>query len=194
MKGTLKGCTMTNELRDRLLIVAKGRLGNRPGAYLQFQHCLQHTVQGAVFLARADLALPAATMIAEGLGNSRAAESVNSRLAALVDEWAKAQPLPPAVEPLPNADSDVPATQGNIMKKAALVAALKHEWTSIERDIGDATRNGLKDAAHTGKHGEWDTDKARAWAISKRKIKQAVPVHSLAAAWPGTAQRHTINR
>ena len=75
------------------------------------------------------------------------------------------------------------------MKKAALIAALEHEWPSIEADLGEATRNGLKDAAHTGKHGEWDREKARVWAVRKNKIKQAAPVHHLAK-WPGTVTRN----
>ena len=88
--------------------------------------------------------------------------------------------------------SDAPATQGNIMKKAALIAELEHEWASIDDDISEATRNGLKAAAHTVKHGEWDRDKARAWAVSRGKVKQDAPVHRLAAAWPGAVTRHTI--
>ena len=88
--------------------------------------------------------------------------------------------------------SDAPATQDNIMKRAALIAELEYEWSSIVADISDATRNGLKTAAHTGKHGEWDKDKARAWAVSKGKIKRDAPVHSLAAVWSGAVTRNTI--
>lgn len=87
------------------------------------------------------------------------------------------------------ATSPAPVPQGNVMKKAALIAALEHEWPSIEPDISDATRNGLKTAAHTGKHGDWNKDKARAWAVSKGKIKQAAPLH----AWPGLVTRYTID-
>lgn len=87
-----------------------------------------------------------------------------------------------------------PATQGNIMKKKALIAALEHEWPSIEADISEATRNGLKAVGHAGEHGDWDKDKARAWAVSKGKIKQTASVHSLVGAWPGATTRHTINR
>ena len=77
------------------------------------------------------------------------------------------------------------------MKKAALIAALEHEWESIEADLSEATRNGLKVAAHAGKHGEWYASKARAWAVSKGKIRQAAPViHS--AIWPGTVTRNRI--
>ena len=75
------------------------------------------------------------------------------------------------------------------MKKAALVAALEHEWESIEADLSEATRNGLKDAAHAGKHGEWYEAKARAWAVSKGKIRQSVPaLHP--AMWPGNVTRN----
>lgn len=98
------------------------------------------------------------------------------------------------VTPVPVVADDAPEKQVDAMKKAALIAALKYEWPSIEADIREATRNELKAAAHTRKHGEWDKDKARAWAVSKGKIKQTTPVHSLAGAWPGTTTRHTINR
>lgn len=75
------------------------------------------------------------------------------------------------------------------MKKAALIAVLEHEWESIEADLSEATRNGLKDAAHAGKHGEWYESKARAWAVSKGKIRQAVQaIHP--AMWPGTVMRN----
>ena len=81
--------------------------------------------------------------------------------------------------------------QVDTMKKSALIAEFEYEWPSIVEDISEATRNGLKAAAHTGKHGRWDTDKARAWAVSNGKIKQSAPVHSLAAAWSGTTTRPT---
>ena len=100
-------------------------------------------------------------------------------------------PEPQAATPAPVADSASHALeiQSTPMKKAALIAALEHEWPSIEADLGEATRNGLKDAAHTGKHGEWDREKARVWAVRKNKIKQAAPVHHLAK-WPGTVTRN----
>ena len=94
--------------------------------------------------------------------------------------------------PAPVVAGNEPVKQVNAMKKAALIAALEYEWPSIEDNISEATRNGLKAAAHTGKHGEWDKDKARAWAVSNGKIKQSAPVHSLAGAWLGTTTRHTI--
>ena len=131
--------------------------------------------------------------------------------AELVKKWVQQQPasyapqaLPPVLRtvsrenqqaaqvsqaPTPDSTSCAPERQSTPMKKAALIAALEHEWPSIEADLGEATRNGLKDAAHTGKHGEWDREKARVWAVRKNKIKQAAPVHHLAK-WPGTVTRN----
>lgn len=114
-------------------------------------------------------------------------------IAARATESAPAQTATPVPVVTANA-SDTPATQGSIMKKTALIAALEYEWPSIEHDISEATRNELKAAAHTGKHGEWDANKARAWAVSKGKIKQTAPVHHLAGAWSGVTTRNTISR
>lgn len=83
-----------------------------------------------------------------------------------------ATPAPSPAEPTPT-----------ILKKKALIAHLEHEWPSIEADLKDATRNGLKDAAATGVHGEWFVEPARAWAQRKGKLKQAAPAHPLANVW-----------
>lgn len=114
---------------------------------------------------------------------------------ALADAFIEPEPeRPEAATPAPEVADNAPSKQANTMKKGALIAELQYEWSSIEADISDATRNGLKAAAHTGTHGEWDKDKARAWAVSKGKIKQTAPVHPMAGAWPGATTRHTINR
>ncbi|MBH1978489.1 MAG: hypothetical protein I8H67_08980 [Comamonadaceae bacterium] len=90
--------------------------------------------------------------------------------------------------PAPVADSASTAHEMP-MKKAALITALEYEWPSIEADLSEAARNGLKNAAHAGTHGDWDKAKARAWAVSKGKIKQAAPaLHP--AIWPGTVTRN----
>lgn len=103
-------------------------------------------------------------------------------------------PEPQAATPAPvvaGSASNAPDAQNIPMKKAALIAALEHEWESIESDLSEATRNGLKDAAHAGKHGEWYESKARAWAVSKGKIRQAAPaLHP--TMWPGTVTRNRL--
>ena len=87
--------------------------------------------------------------------------------------------------------SNATEPQERPMKKVALVAALQHEWASIEADLSEATRNGLKEAAHAGKHGEWFQSKARAWAVSRNKIRQAtLPIHP--ATWPGGVTRNRL--
>ena len=87
--------------------------------------------------------------------------------------------------------SNATEPQERPMKKVALVAALEHEWASIEADLSEATRNGLKEAAHAGKHGEWFQSKARAWAVSRNKIRQAtLPIHP--ATWPGGVTRNRL--
>ena len=89
--------------------------------------------------------------------------------------------------------SGTPASQGNIMKKSALIAMLKFEWPSIDGDMREATRNELNTDAHTEKHGMWNSDNARAWAVSRGKIKGPSQEHSLASVWLGTTRRHTIS-
>lgn len=101
--------------------------------------------------------------------------------------------LTPLAKPTSAEAGNAQAIQVNAMKKAALIDAYGHEWPSINTDLSDATRNGLKVAAHAGVHGQWDSDKARAWAVTKGKIKQDAPVHSLAAAWPSVVTRHRIS-
>ena len=87
----------------------------------------------------------------------------------------------PAQEPSPAPAPAEPTP--TIMKKKALITQLEHEWPSIRADLQDATRNGLKDAAATGVHGEWFVEPARAWAQRKGKIKQAAPAHHLNGVW-----------
>lgn len=107
----------------------------------------------------------------------------------------QAAPAQAAAVPAPvvaDSASNAPDAQNIPMKKAALIAALEHEWGSIEADLSEATRNGLKVAAHAGTHGEWYASKARAWAVSKGKIRQAAAPVIHPAIWPGTVTRNRI--
>lgn len=107
------------------------------------------------------------------------------------DEYLAAKLAAAAPEVADNT-ATAPPVQIFIMKKKALIAELEHEWPSIEVDLSDATRNGLKIAAHTGKHGDWDADKARAWAKSKGKLKQSPRLSGLDAVWAKTVVRNTM--
>ena len=79
-----------------------------------------------------------------------------------------------------------------IMKVSALINECEFEWSTIREDIREASRNGLKTDAHTGKHGMYDIVKARAWAVSMGKIKQDKHIHSLTGAWAGVVTRNKI--
>lgn len=113
--------------------------------------------------------------------NPKAAELARALIYGELPPQEAATPAPVVADSASNAPS-MP------MKKIALTAELLFEWPTIEADMREASRNGLKDAAHTGKHGEWDKDKARAWALSKGKIKQK----PTASVWPGAITKHHI--
>jgi hypothetical protein len=77
-----------------------------------------------------------------------------------------------------------------VLKKAALIKKFIPEWPTIEKDISDASRNGLNAAAKAPKHGDWFDADARKWAICKGKIS-----NQDAAATPKIWKSHsTINR
>lgn len=55
-------------------------------------------------------------------------------------------------------------------KRAALIEKHSCDWPTIERDIADANRNGLADAAKAGQRG-WMESRALNWARAKGKLK-----------------------
>lgn len=70
------------------------------------------------------------------------------------------------------------------MTRAALIDAHKHEWSTIERDISDASSNGL-DAAKAGPR-SWNEAIAMEWAQARGKLKKssselAVATHNMAS-------------
>ena len=100
--------------------------------------------------------------------------------------------LPERQRAQPEVDEElaIKTMEPKIMKKAALINALRHEWPDIEAHLSEAGRNGLKSAAHAGKHGMWDEAKARDWASSRGKLRLANSV--LPSVWPTPPRRHTI--
>lgn len=57
-------------------------------------------------------------------------------------------------------------------KRAALIGKHSCEWPTIERDIADANKNGLADAAKAGQRG-WVESRALNWARAKGKLKSS---------------------
>lgn len=96
-----------------------------------------------------------------------------------------AQQEPTQAAPTPDASAD-------IAKRAALVARLEHEWPTIEADLNEASRNGLREAAHAGKLGFWRVDKAREWAQQRGKLRQQADVRPLNSPWHGAVHKHRL--
>jgi hypothetical protein len=80
-----------------------------------------------------------------------------------------------------------------VLKQKALVSLLQNEWPSIVGDLSEASRNGLKEAAHAGAKG-WRVDDARAWADNKGKLKDGRIATPLATPWVGGTTTHKLPR
>lgn len=75
-------------------------------------------------------------------------------------------------------------------KRAVLVAELEAQWLSIEADLSEAPRNGLKAAAQV-QHGIWDKPAAVAWAKSRGKWRtEAEIISHPASVWSGLGAKH----
>lgn len=90
----------STELRNRLLLLARDRLQNRPGAFSTFQWQLNHDLKGQVLLMQAELMPYAHRIASEMAGDFHA---VDAHLLQVIDQWAEtdssgkveADPLPP---------------------------------------------------------------------------------------------------
>lgn len=100
-----------DSLKATLLILARDRLRNMPGAVRQFENDIERTVNGVRMLALAD-SLGYPVRAAADLGSAGAKDAINAHLLRIIDEWAKALPPPDAVPPLelvqPKPASDTP--------------------------------------------------------------------------------------
>lgn len=106
-----------------------------------------------------------------------------------IADWFKVRGVAATTLAEPEPVQAAPATPDRrIMKRNALVRELEIEWPTIERDLSDASRNGLSAAAKANKG--WDVDAAKAWADSKGKLKKAAQVVPLNGPWPGIITRH----
>jgi hypothetical protein len=62
------------------------------------------------------------------------------------------------------------------MSRAALVSKYKAQWSSIERDMQDASKNGLSEAKAGAR--KWSEQLALQWAKSNNKFKDRADVPS----------------
>lgn len=88
-----------DSLKDTLLTLARDRLRNMPGAFPQFLNDIDHNTTGQRLLVLAD-SLPVPVRMAADTGSAGARDAINAHLLRIIDEWAKALPLPDAVPPL----------------------------------------------------------------------------------------------
>ena len=80
-------------------------------------------------------------------------------------------------------DADLRATMLGIRKRAALVQEFRRVWPTLERDLRDAAQNGLRQAAGAGMpFGQWDADRAVAWARERGKLVNP-PARRVGPSW-----------
>ena len=108
-----------NEIRDRLLELARARLKARFGAFEQFRFTLDGLPAGAAILTRAAL-MPAPWTVGLSLGLDEAARQIDAHLLRLIDEWAQHEaparqiPVLEGLQPLaaePQAETPRPAPE-----------------------------------------------------------------------------------
>lgn len=98
----------------------------------------------------------------------------------------KGEPEASAVATASNAPADDP--EDEILKRGDLIDALRPRWSSIENDLSEASRNGLKEVAHAG-HGRYRKNAAVAWAKSRGKYKEAPPSNLGSSIFPSLVHR-----
>ena len=77
-----------NEIRDRLLELARVRLKARFGAFEQFRFTVDSLPAGAAIMARAAL-MPAPWTVGLSLGLDEAAKQIDAHLLRIIDDWAQ---------------------------------------------------------------------------------------------------------
>lgn len=79
--------------------------------------------------------------------------------------------LPEEVRPRPPAEPEV--DRGALIKREALVSKHERAWPTIDRDLKDASENGLSAAAKADAHGMWWESAALTWAKQKGKLRDS---------------------
>lgn len=77
------------------------------------------------------------------------------------------------------------------LRRLALIHKHRPRWPTIEDDLKEASRNGLKSAASVA-HGMWSESKALAWAESRGKLKDGGNFTGMPSPWAGAVRVHTM--
>ena len=87
-----------------------------------------------------------------------------------------------SAEPAPGVVADVPNDdRGARVKRAALIERNRRRWVSVERDLKDASSNGLSAAAKADATGFWWEGDALKWAELRNKLTAPAMPASLAS-------------
>lgn len=70
-----------------------------------------------------------------------------------------------------------------MLKREALVAKHHRNWSTVDRDLRDAARNGLSAARVPGRHGYWYEDEALKWAEAAGRAEGRSTADQLTTAW-----------
>jgi hypothetical protein len=150
---------MTNdEIRARLLLIARDRLAGTPGAFSHFQNTLSDTFQGQALLAAAIGGISEIEKIAVAMGNPEAVAHIDSHLTRCIDHWGKHNPIPqPGVAPqkqLPAAkriSSNITASSQEIIDAFKLPES---KWQDKLRHIDSSAKAYLPALAVRGARGK----------------------------------------
>lgn len=109
-------------------------------------------------------------------------------------EAAQPPPLPVRAETALGNAEPVKAERvdaGWVMKRSALIKKHICRWPTIERDLRDASENGLSNAAKAPVHGEWFETLALNWAKQRTKYTEEVPERpaALETVWSTTQHK-----
>lgn len=63
--------------------------------------------------------------------------------------------------------------KGSLIKRSALIERYMRQWPTADRDLKDASENGLSQAAKADEHGMWWEGAALAWAKERNKLTTA---------------------
>ncbi|MBD2222853.1 hypothetical protein H6G33_38740 [Calothrix sp. FACHB-1219] len=70
-----------------------------------------------------------------------------------------------------------------VLKRSALISRVQVDWKSVEGDLREASRNGLRAAAYCANG--WSLNRALAWAESRGKLTPTKVTRQKASPWSG---------
>ena len=180
-----------NEIRDRLLDLARVRLKARFGAFEQFRFTLDGLPAGAAILARAAL-MPAPWTVGLSLGLDEAAKQIDAHLLGLIDEWAQQEaparqiPVLEGLQPLAAEPQAAPVVNTKAkprtwweISSAYIVEVMQAGQYATAKELYRALE------AKAGPNGPFDRGEgANRGSLFVREIAQPLSVKTVQNNWP----------